>query len=346
MKKILPWVALVVVVAALLDFGGGSSDPGPWDETNASGLQVIEMELPDIQVACTDPPRCSEDYIGFLGVAVEHARPRDEAAYDALFGPPAEQDDDDSAPAVDGVTLRDAVVEATGLAPLLEGLDERELLVAERSNTPGPTGHELRLIFEDPFVGVFEAMLLLPHGDGPHPVVVAHPGIGATLEDWRDRLGGPLSAGGVGVLVLQPRALDAGRIGGDANAQLLRAGFTLIGLRIYETLLMRKYLRWLPDADPDRVGLIGEGEGAAVGNLALRVEPGWAAYATDGATPFVPSRVGGLVWARSVPGLGPWQERIDDFASATVPVHVASPGYGDGPGGLTEFLTTTLRPGR
>jgi len=63
----------------------------------------------------------------------------------------------------------------------------------------------------------------------------------------------------------------------DLSLRFLREGFTLMGLRVYETMLALKYLRGLKDADPSRIGVMGHSGGCVVVNLLVRLADGIAA---------------------------------------------------------------------
>jgi hypothetical protein len=226
---------VVVAVFALLRVGprhgfeGEDPDDPALELRGMPGLEVVEMDAADIQLECDRPQRCDADYLAFLERAVE-------------LGP--------------------------GVGFLLEELDARELLLAERSNQPRDGIQQLDLVFEDPFVGIFEVLFLVPAGEPSWGGLVVHPLPDEDRIGAAKRVGGfALAAAGIAVAVVQPRLHGATPqpVQDDetpASAQITAAGFSLAGLHAYELVLLRKYLRWRPDVDPARIGLVADG-GAA-----------------------------------------------------------------------------------
>ena len=189
---------------------------GPIDPPGARGFSgVAEVPLEQIQSSCGDPLRCVEDYFGLIDRMQE-----------------------------DG---------ASGAAYLTDGLADRELLVAERANTPYGAIQELSLVFEDPLVGVFEGLLQIPEGQGPWPSVVAIPGRAQLASDWPSRFETPAN-GGV-LLVLQPRGWSGDADEARLAVKLAEVGLGLEDVRAYEAHLGRRYLAWWPGSAPDRVSL-------------------------------------------------------------------------------------------
>jgi hypothetical protein len=222
--------------------------------------------------------------------------------------------------------LSAAVIEALHLEFLLEGLDERELLVAAVGDMPQGAVQQISLRFEDPLVGVFEAILELPPGKGPWPALVVHPGRRETARVWLDENAGLHAAhGGVALLILEPRACGGDELESTVVRRLLNGGFSLIALRVYETLLLHKYLRWRGDIRAERIALVGSDSAAAVGNLVIRVEPRWAAYVGQGSSTYAPPPVGGNLGGETAPELTPLHPWIADIATASVPTYRHDP---------------------
>ncbi len=189
---------------------------GPIDPSASSGFGgVAEVPLEQIQSSCDDPARCVDDYLGLIDRMKEEG--------------------------------------ASGIGFLTDGVEERELLTAERANTPHGAIQELALVFEDPLVGVFDGLLHIPEGQGPWPSVVAIPGRGVAAADWPDRFG--VAEDGTVLLVLQPRAWSGDAEEARLAVQLNEVGLGLDELRAYEAHLGRRYLAWWPGSAPDRVSL-------------------------------------------------------------------------------------------
>ena len=273
--------------------------------------------------------------------------------------------------------LARGLTDAMNLGFLLDGLDERALavwrLVDEARQLQGGVGYR-RVQFEDPWVGLFDAVVLLPpelHGAGAAgeeparaPAVIVHPGHRETADDHVfDRGSGEasgdvqtrryareLALAGHVVLVINPRAYD-GVPGAESVVArtLLARGQTLMSLRVYEVLLAARYLRWLRIVDDDRVAVMGHSGGSAVANLAVRLDDRFAGLVTDHSpdymntglpdesTDFVPSD-------DFAPLLWPFSGAVGHFETLAIPVAACPYGYPDGgrlaselPGGVTFF---------
>jgi len=183
---------------------------------------------------------------------------------------------------LDGATLSRRIRTALSVDFLLDGLDERPLAIAVLGETSSPGLIERRLLFGDPEVGSFEALLLLPTADGPHAAVIGLHGHRDDAETFvGDFLGRELVDLGFAVLIPEFRVHDCSRRENTIARELLKGGFTLMGIRVYETLLMVKYLESLDDVDAQRIGLLGHSGGSTIANLAVRISDAFAAKVTD-----------------------------------------------------------------
>jgi hypothetical protein len=106
----------------------------------------------------------------------------------------------------------------------------------------------------------------------------------------------------------------------DVAWTLLRGGFTLMGLRVYETLLVERYLRERARVDPARIGVVSHSGGSSTANLAVHLATQIAARVTDyeqdwrnRCQPF------GLVHCETIPALFPLGPTIDDEARQPAP---------------------------
>jgi len=118
-----------------------------------------------------------------------------------------------------------------------------------------------------------EGELHVPEGEGPHPAVVVVPGHGCwTRSDlFFERHARRLADLGLAVLVYDKRGCGAS--GGDwRRASLARLAD--------DALAGHALLRDRIDVDPERVGLLGTSQGAAVALLAAAREPSVAFVAT------------------------------------------------------------------
>lgn len=345
MKQALPWILVVAAVLLMLDVGvpRGDAPADPDDPTllilGDPGLQVVEMSAADVPMACPEPARCDSDYRAFVEKAAEHRSPRDAGQ---LLVELSGID-----PAVEASTVDDlpatAVYDA-GIDFLIAGLDERELLVVERSNEAGSGIQQIRLGFEDPFVGVLEALFLMPGTPAPWAGVVVHPGARGSLESGRDAVDGvELARAGVAVLVIQPRIDGGNALEEELSLRLLSAGSSLVGVRAYEALLARKYLRWRADVQPDRLALtVGPGA-AEVGELAARLA-GWVAYSGPADADWLALSEDGRPTGGTVPGLVGLTRQLTDPETLSFPSRRYPADPAPAPGERAAFVRETALP--
>ena len=318
--------------------GTGDAEPeddAASDEADADAgretCNVVEEEASGRAWECDAPEGCTAGYDAFLALAAEFARPIAEAdllgqlwdletgAVPTVAGPlPAEE-------------LRAAIVDALNVGFLLDGLCERPLQIAVTSDTTTAEFRQLELLFTDPYVGTFPAVLLLPLGTGSFPALVALHGHGDDAAVYRDDYHGrEWPARGVAILMLTLRVMgidvDENRVSHD----LLRAGFALAGLRSYETLLAAKYLRSRSDVAADRIGLIGHSGGSSVSNLTVRIDTSFLGYVSDNVVDWFRSSLFELYHCETAPALYPYHDLIDDFSTSSVPVLAVPYGYTDG----------------
>ncbi|MCC6158791.1 MAG: hypothetical protein IT350_12130 [Deltaproteobacteria bacterium] len=239
--------------------------------------------------------------------------------------------------------LRDHLLDALNIRELVEGLDARAHVATYVQSRRNKFFVEYRLFISGPLIGTFEALLLVPHGAGPFPAIVAAHGHGDNAKAFRDFYYGSYYARrGYVVMIPTFRVDDADEHEDEMSRAFLRKGFALADMRIYETLVCRKLLRSLPIVDADHIGLIGHSGGSANGNVTIRIEPGFAAYVSDhmhtwNGNPSDPYYDG------VVPALYPYHGLINDFSTSSVPVLRVPYGFPDGPAGIVEFFDEHLK---
>jgi hypothetical protein len=328
-------------------FDAGVQDAGT--DTGATDfINVEEREDPGAVPACPDPAPCTADYERFITLSAEHARhtsaPKiaqtltriDNGAVPLVPGPVAAE------------TLKAAVTDGLNIGFLLEGLGPRPLTVTTIARKAAAGGEERTLLFNDPLVGEFKGILILPEGPGPFPAVVALHGHNDTAEIYRDQYHGSEYPGrGYAILMLSLRAMGSGTaalIEHEISLKLLLNGFTLMGLRVYESLLALKYLRHLPEVSGASIGLIGHSGGSSTGNLSVRLGAGFAAYVSDHQVDYaewVPSIE--VYHCETVPALYPYSALINDFSTSLTPVKTVPYKYTNGMDEIFDFLDTRLK---
>ncbi|HPM77046.1 MAG TPA: hypothetical protein PK961_08145 [bacterium] len=313
------------------------------DDDDASLYNVLERENLGGQYE-DDPGADVDDYLDFIQQAAEYADPisQDEiwqqmneidAGNVDLVGEQLSADD-----------LRNTIAETLNIEFLLNGINKRLLVVTTIAIDETDAYVQRHLLFEDPWVGVFEGYLLTPKGDGPFPGVVAIHGHFDDAAVYRDDYHGyEYPAHGFAILMLTMRAMDCDQNESDISLALLTNGFTLMGLRVYETLLGVKYLRYLPAVPTERIGLIGHSGGSAASNLTVRLDAEIGAYVSDLDSDYAewwPEL--DFIHCETIPELYPYHEHVNDYSTSATPILSVPYGYENGMAEIFSFFEQTL----
>ncbi|MDP8254412.1 MAG: hypothetical protein P9M14_01555 [Candidatus Alcyoniella australis] len=277
---------------------------------------------------------CYEDYEQFIIEAQQFAAPLpgglDEllAQLDAIEG--------GDVPIVEGPLepeeMRRIVLEALNVDFLIQGIDQRPLWTVIVSQEQQTNSLQQRIVFSDPYIGSFEALLAIPDDGEELPAIVVRHG---HTEYPQGTFGQTFGSGAVrrGYVVLIPhsRALCGGDYERTTTMDLLIEGFTFQGLRYYETLLMHKYLRYLGwrdnTVDADALGLLGHSGGAASVNLSVRIDQGFAAFVGDFNSTYCWLDDVGRFLDDTVPPLWAYHDLINDYTTCPMPYYAAQ--YGE-----------------
>ena len=288
----------------------------------------------------------THDYLDYLDKAERWASPITEQELERQLDSISGANNAVSEAEVTPERLAEGLIDAMNIAHLIDGLDQRRLKARVLGETLRGAVTQRELLFEDPFIGKFRALLLLPPGPGPHPGVVAHPGHSERPEEHRDlRYGQALAERGFAVLILDPRSNDGGTEETRVSRQALLRGHSLIGLRVYEILLAQKYLRWDGQVDPDKIGLQGHSGGSVTGNLVVRIDDGFAAYVSDLFSTYgiVLDRDAGFLGDETSSSIYYWHASIEDLSTSRVPMIQEPYGFEDGPERMFAFFERHLR---
>src|SRR5215472_7524120 len=243
------------------------------------------------------------------------------------------------------------IIDALNIGFMLEGLDARPLQVTifAESETAGITSR--RLIFADPLVGEFEALQLEPSESDPIPAIIGLHGHFDTPAIFAENyLGADLAAAGYLVLMPQFRAMNCFGPEDEISRALISGGFNLMAMRVYETLLLEKYLRTLARVDTRRIGILSHSGGSSTANLVVHLTDGIAAQVTDYYVDWrdrcVPPPVDLPVHCETVPGLFPLSTTFPDDRSAPLPrlsIPYAENGFAEDADAIRGFFATHLR---
>ncbi|MCE9581430.1 MAG: hypothetical protein K8T20_02820 [Planctomycetes bacterium] len=324
-----------------------------------SWVNVVESSDAHAGEGWVDRATDTADYEALLEKAAAFGHPVTQEALDAQIKSLDDGDVPLETATLPEADLRRRIVEATNIGFLLDGLDARRLEVVTTSQNTANGTVERDLVFVDPYAGKFKGILLMPEGPGPFPAVVAIHGHPDDAETYRDSFHGKdFPAHGYAVLMLTMRAMAIDAAEHQVSVDLLRGGFTLVGMRVYETLLGLKYLRFLAakdsSIDAGRIGLIGHSGGSSASDLTVRLEPLFRAYVSDNSVDWHRSD---STWEKfigkrepwhceTVPALFPINEQIRDFSTSATPIEKVAYGTAksqSGNDGIIEFFDGVLK---
>lgn len=321
------------LAAALAAIPAWACDPGPdgfgirpGDDTGESAGVVIEQRLGEAS-PCEPTEGCWEDYASLYERIPDCVHERSRAEVEALLRAIEDEEVLVFETEVAPERLAASVQEAARLGCLVAGMEERALTVSVLDSTTADGTLTWKLLFDDPLVGRFTATYLEPEEDHPLPAVVAIHGHFSSSTNYLDEYrGADLAAAGMAVLALDMRANLANATESELTWDLLEHGLSFAGIRVYETLLARRFLEATGSVDPERIGLIGHSGGAVVNNLTLRLDQGFAAVVTDWVGKYhnlnfdcTTDDYACLV-DETTPSLYPLHARINDLDTAPVPV--------------------------
>ena len=263
---------------------------------------------------------CASDYEALPSRAAEFAVPITESELrDQL-----EQLRDGSAALVDGplagAELRAQLSTAANLDFLIDELAETDLSVTEFDDVEEGLAVQRAFVIDDAFVGQFRGIVLLPGGAGPFPSLVIAHGHEEFDQAWIDRYDGwELVNRGYALIVPTLRVNDATQVEADVTLGLLREGFSMMALRVYETLLSVRYAAALPEVDPCRIGLLGHSGGSIASNITVRMSDGIAVYVSDLRSEYYQEAPGDLFIDETSPALHALHAQINEFSTHEMP---------------------------
>ncbi|OGS13262.1 MAG: hypothetical protein A2234_03215 [Elusimicrobia bacterium RIFOXYA2_FULL_58_8] len=233
--------------------------------------------------------------------------------------------------------LRGRIIRELHIAFLLNALDSRELTVKTLYSRTHSGYTEKKISLTDPQAGEFFALLLFPDkAAAQYPAIVGLHGHGGAPDTG---IGIAMAREGFAVALIYFRAMNGGRAEKTSTEKLYANGFTLMGLRVYETLLLVKYLKSAGFIDPGRIGIMGHSGGTSVARLVSWLNPGFYAAAYDMRVSFLrrfEDRPEG-VHCETIPALAYYDPQINDLAA--LPFYAREFRYGyAGPGEQRELV--------
>ncbi|MGM0578498.1 MAG: alpha/beta hydrolase family protein [Myxococcota bacterium] len=262
---------------------------------------------------------CLAPYFDFPDEFAEHARPvSDEEIEEQLA---AALDAPEPEPTgLRGEALREAVLDVLNIGFLVDGW-LADLVVTRIREEDHGTYTERELLLEDPAIGTVEALLFVPGGaEEPLPAIVGLHGHGETKDVFVDAyMGRRLAEAGFVVLVPTLRVHNCSADENAVAIHLLRHGFTLMGLRAYEALLMARYQKAQPWVAPDRIGLYSHSGGSSTANLVVRISGCFAAQVTDYVQDYRNTCGPDDIHCETMPAMFPLSADVNDPSTLPIP---------------------------
>jgi len=216
--------------------------------------------------------------------------------------------------------LKQKIIQELNIDFLLQEINQRELLVTTIATNQYDGYNEKELLFEDPQIGIFSVLLLVPDEKKEiYPAVINLHGHADTHRTSRDYfLGKDLAKQGFIVILPLFRAMGFDKIEVEISEELYFNGFTLMGLRIYETHLLIKYLKYTNTVNNDRIGIMGHSGGADVAHLTSRINSDVKALAFD-MYPRMDSLCFGRIHCESLPELAYYNPQLNNTSTLEIP---------------------------
>lgn len=238
--------------------------------------------------------------------------------------------------------LKQTIIEELNIGFLLEGLDQRELSVITTNIIQNEDYIEKEMIFKDPNVGSFAVLLLIPNKkETSYPAIIGLHGHADDYNAPKNGYGGKeLARAGFAIIMPSFRAMDCLQAPEEIITQeLIKNGFTLMGLRIYETFLLEKYLKYKDFVG--KIGIMGHSGGSDVAYLTSIINTDFAALAFD----FYPkpdSLCDGRIHCETLPGLAYYKQQINDPSALQIPSKKFEYGFPGDKQDLIDFFKENL----
>jgi len=286
-----------------------------------------------------------QHYLSFMEKAKKHRRPISPKRLNSLLTEIQKERVPIFYRSITQANLRQLIIHHLRIGFLLEQMDQRELKVKITQEKVTDNYVERSLLFVDPYLGEFDGLLLFPKDGAPFPGVVAMHGHCSSAAGFRDDYyGGEFPKHGYAILLLNMGVMCGGEQEHSMTETMLLNGFTLLGLRVYETLLGIKYLKCLPFVDGKRLGVIGHSGGAGANNLTIRITPDIRACVTDFTAKYCEIEPGtGYLIDETVPDLYPYHQLINDFSTSPIPVLMENYEYVSGIEKTLAFFALHLK---
>ncbi|MFC1889538.1 alpha/beta hydrolase family protein [Thermodesulfobacteriota bacterium] len=218
--------------------------------------------------------------------------------------------------------VRQTIIKALNISFLLDGIEKRDLTTEVISNSEFDGYIRRELLFHDPEVGSYTALLLLPKfSHQPLPTIIGLPGHRSSAAIFpANAICESLLAEGFAVITIDFRAMACDSVENLIALKMLQNGFSLMGMRVYETLLLEKYILSSGIAEPGQIGIMGHSGGSSTANLVVRVSNHASALAWDYSCNYLSmSCFTPMVHCETIPKLARYSKQIFDHRTLNIP---------------------------
>ncbi|MFC1809572.1 hypothetical protein ACFL3D_05595 [Candidatus Omnitrophota bacterium] len=160
--------------------------------------------------------------------------------------------------------LKELIINRLNIGFLLEDIDKKALDITYNSVEQTGAYEEQQITIHDEDVGDLELLLLVPTNNikQTYPVVIAfHGHCLNSYETAGDLMAEDLVQNGFIVAIPRFKHMEYGWDESFVSIMLLRTGFHLLGMRVYESLLTLKFVEQLKVADQNRIGTLANSGG-------------------------------------------------------------------------------------
>ena len=192
-----------------------------------------------------------------------------------------------------------------------------------------------------PLIGSFEGRILLPREfRGKHPAILGLHGHGGNPRDFSQlNLSLELARRGFVFITLEFRAMRR-LYESHLSRELVKRGFHLMGIRLFETLLAMEFLKSIKFVDVDRIGVLSHSGGSLVGNLLIRIFQGVRALVFDYTSSL--ERKWRELCCESMPSFREFEDQLQSTKSAPIPALKTPYGYVDSEDKILDFFEQHL----
>jgi len=223
--------------------------------------------------------------------------------------------------------LRNKIISELNIGFLLDDLAQKKYDIKIISIQEHEGFKEEELIFTDHYIGSFNARMLVPNiKSKSYPAVIGLHGHEQSAEIFiKDYMGQDLVKEGFIVLAPSFRAMDDDEVEFTISEELYLEGFPLMGLRIYETLLLIEYLK--NQENVNKIGIMGHSGGSDVAYMVSIISNDLKALVFDMYPLQLDISSPGRIHCETIPGLSYYSHQINTFDHFGMPKFFLQYGY-------------------